>query len=205
MESIRKRKRDKQERDEFERKRDEEYHQRELEKQQEKERIRKFEAEKQALSLSRGIPDKTIILGEYDLTKEIRVYSDKRIVSVLGKDYDFSSILECHLTDNARVEKGETTITSTGTQTTDGGNMFERAVVGGILAGGVGAAIGGATAKRGTESTSIVRQNSDITHHDYTVWITVKDIANPLIQIHLGTDGSKANEIVSLMNVIIVS
>ena len=204
-ESIGKRKREEQERIEFERKREESYRQYLLVKQQEKERIEKYEANKKSLADNWGVPDKTIVLGEYDLNKEIRAYSEKRIVSILGKDYGFSSIIECHLTDNSRVEKGETTITSTGTQKTDGGSMLGRAVVGGILAGGVGAAIGGATAKRDTESTSVVRQGSDTIHHDFTVWITVKDIANPLIQIPLGNNSIKANEIVSLMNAIIAS
>lgn len=177
----------------------------EAQKKRRDEAQKRLEAKREELVLRMGVPDKTIILKENDLNQEIRAYASKRIITILGKDYDFSSIIECHLTDNTTVEKGETTISSTGTQKTNGGSMLGRAVVGGVLAGGVGAAIGGATARRNTESTSVVHQGMDKTHHDYVVWITVKDIAKPLIQLPLGKDGVKANEIVSLMNAIIAS
>ena len=150
-----------------------------------------------------GEPDKTIVLGETDINKEIRVYSDKRKVNILGKDYDFSSILSCHCTDDSHVVKGQTTITTTGTSKTDNGNMLGRAVVGGLVAGGAGAIIGGSTAKQNTTSTSVVNQGKDITRHNYTVWISVKDIVNPMIQIPIGKDEAKANEIVALMTAII--
>ncbi len=83
--------------------------------------------------------------------------------------------------------------------------MLGRAVVGGLIAGGAGAIIGGATAKQNTSTTSVINQGTDVTRHNYTVWISVQDIANPMIQIPIGKDGAKVNEIVALMSAIIAS
>lgn len=150
-----------------------------------------------------GEADKTIRIVDFDINQEIRAYSKHNKVVILGKEYDFVSIIQCQLTDDTSVEKGQTTITSQGTTKTNTGNMVGRAVVGGVLAGGAGAIIGSTTASKDTTSTSVVKQSADITRHDYTIWITVKDIANPMIQIHIGRNGTKANEVVALMNAIL--
>lgn len=164
-----------------------------------------YEADKQAAIEEWGEPDKTIIINEFDINGEIRAYADKKKVNILGKTYAFTDIIQCQFTDNASVIKGQTTITSTGTASTDSGSMLGRAVVGGLVAGGAGAIIGGSTAKKNTSTTSVVNQGTDVTKHDYTVWISVKNIANPMIQLHIGKDGTKVNEIVALMNAIIRS
>lgn len=174
-----------------------------IEKEQEQKRINKYNDDCAEIYSKMGEADKTIRIVNFDVNQEIRAYSKFNKVVILGKEYDFTSIIQCQLTDNASIEKGRTTITSQGTTKTNTGNMVGRAVVGGVLAGGAGAIIGGSTASKDTVTTSVVNQGSDITRHDYTVWITVKDIANPMIQIHIGRDGSKANEIVALMNAII--
>ena len=88
---------------------------------------------------------------------------------------------------------------------TDNGNMLGRAVVGGLIAGGAGAIIGGSTADKNTTSISVIEQENDVTWHDYTVWITVKDLAKPMIQIRIGKNATLMNEIVALVNAIIAS
>ena len=165
-------------------------------------KIAQYEHDRKELAAEMGEPDKTIAIKDYDLNAEIRVYASQKKVVILGTEYDFSAILQCQFTDNARVEKGETTRVSDGTTKTNTGSMIGRAVVGGAIAGGAGALIGGSTASKGTTMTSVVKQGADVTKHDYTVWIYVKDIVNPMIQMHIGRDGAKVNEIVALMNAI---
>lgn len=164
-----------------------------------------YKESRQALIQEWGEPDKTIVIEEYNINGEIRAYEAKRKVTIMDKTYSFSDILQCQFSDNPVVVKGRTTITSSGTTKTDNGNMFGRAVVGGLVAGSAGAVIGGTTAQKNTTTTSVVDQGRDVTKHDYTVWISVKSIANPMIQIHIGKDGTKVNEIVALMNAIIKS
>lgn len=68
-----------------------------------------------------------------------------------------------------------------------------------VLTGGVGAVVGGATARKETT----VKQENDKIIHDYTVIININSLSEPIVKIPLGTDGTKVNEIVGLMNVII--
>ena len=77
--------------------------------------------------------------------------------------------------------------------------MVNCAVVGGIMFGGDGAVIGGVTAKK----ASISKQDDDKVVHNYTVFINVNSMSNPVISVNVGKDVHKANEIVSLINVII--
>lgn len=147
-------------------------------------------------------PDRAIIFG-LTISKEIWVYDTLKKVIIQKKVYDFSDILSCSCKDYERVEKGDTKITSTSTTKTDNGNMIGRAIIGGVIAGEAGAIIGGATAKKQTETNSVVEQEDDITHHEYVVSISVKDTVNPLIKLFLGENESSATEIVALMNAII--
>lgn len=142
-----------------------------------------------------GQPDKTIILEDLNFEKEIIAFGSANRIWLLGKDLSMSDILSCTFNDNQRIVKG-TVSYETKTST---GNMAKRAVVGGVLTGGVGAVIGGATAKKETT----VKQENDKVIHDYTVIININSLSEPIVKIPLGTDGAKVNEIVGLMNVII--
>jgi hypothetical protein len=77
--------------------------------------------------------------------------------------------------------------------------MVKRAVVGEVLIGGAGAIIGGSTASKTTIST----QENDKVVHNYTIIVNVDSLSEPIIRVHIGTDGKTVNEIVGLMNVII--
>lgn len=142
-----------------------------------------------------GEPAKTIILEELNLEKEIIAFENSKRIWVCGKDLPMSDILNCTFNDNQRIVKG-TVSYETKTST---GNMAKRAVVGGVLTGGVGAVIGGSTAKKETT----VKQENDKVIHDYTVIININSLSEPIVKIPLGSDGAKVNEIVGLMNVII--
>ncbi|WP_373147708.1 hypothetical protein [Parabacteroides distasonis] len=154
-----------------------------------------YNAKKDELVSKYGQPDKTIILEELNLEKEIIAFGKVNRIWLLGKDLPMSDILSCTFNDNQRVEKGSVSY-ETKTST---GNMAKRAIVGGVLTGGVGAVVGGATARKETT----VKQDNDKVMHDYTVIININSLSEPIVKIPIGSDGAKVNEIVGLMNVII--
>lgn len=165
-------------------------------KQAEKEKQEQiYNSEKEKLIEKYGEPDKTIVVEELNLSKEIIAFGKVNRIWLLGKDLPMGDIINCTFNDNQRIEKGKVSY-ETKTST---GNMAKRAVVGGVLLGGTGAVIGGATAKKNT----VVNQENDKLIHDYTVIININSLSDPIIRIPLGKDGAKVNEIVGLMNVII--
>lgn len=175
----------------------------EIRRQEQEDKRRCYEAQLRSLESNTGRADKTIVIGENDLNQEIRVYAPSREVFILGRTYPFQKILSCSFTDNVNVKKGQTTIKSVGTTKADNANTIKRAVVGGLIGGVAGAAVGGTTGKKNTTTTSVVSQGNDTTVHDYTVWIGLQDIVTPMIEIHIGKDSRKVNEVVALMNAII--
>lgn len=154
-----------------------------------------YNSEKEKLVEKYGNPDKTIILEELDLSKEIMAFGSAKRIWLLGRDLPMSDIISCTFSDNKQIIKGNISYETK----TNTGNMAKRAIVGGALLGGTGAVIGGATAKKGTT----VKQEDDKIVHDYTVIININNLSEPVIRIPLGQDGSTVNEIVGLMNVII--
>lgn len=146
-----------------------------------------------------GISDKCIATNQFDLLSEIHIYESSKTVFILGKKYKFKDIISCTFSDNKTIKHGEMTAVST--TKSSNGNAIGRAVVGGVIAGGAGAVIGGTTGKKNTET--IYKQKDDIVKHDYTVIINVNSISNPIVRINLGDNGKLVNEIVGVMNVII--
>ena len=156
-----------------------------------------------------GNCDKTIRLtsSNNDTISEILVFTQSKHLVIGRKELLFSDILDCIVNDD--IKERETVQTfrgnSTATSKADTGSIIGRSVVGGVLAGGVGAVIGGSTAKRQTvveygTDTSIHNKEME---HNYTIAITIKDIANPVIYLNVGSNTTLKDEIVSLMKVII--
>lgn len=170
-----------------------------------KRKIDEYNAISEPLITQYGTPDRVLAWGEYDINEEVRVYIDQKKLILLGKVYSFSDIITFSIEDKSKVKKGETTISTTSSETTSNGSMLGRAAVGGLLAGGVGAVIGGATAKKNTETTNIVNTRPDRIIHDYYVNINTKDILNPLIIIHVGSESKTTNEIVALLNAVVAN
>lgn len=118
----------------------------------------------------------------------IRVYDKSCVVAVNGQVFEFKDLISCNIVDNAN---GATISTSA-----DSGNMIGRAIVGGAIAGPVGAAIGGGTAKRSGEVEIV---------HKYVVCLYLRNLQTPSIQIDSGIHFDLANEIYGLFNAIISS
>lgn len=156
-----------------------------------------------------GNRDKVIKLctNNPDEIFEIMVFSESKHIVIGDTEFLFQDIIDCTVNDNAKetetvqTYKGDS-IASTKTNT---GSMIGRSVVGGLLLGDVGAIIGGSTASKQTiiqHGTDTSIHNKHI-EHDYTIAITVRDVANPVIYINVGSNTQLKDEISSLMKVII--
>lgn len=143
-----------------------------------------------------GYPDKTMKLWEsYNHNSIIMVWMKAGRIFIAGRDLLINDILGFELVDNSTVKKGSVFYETK----TNAGNMVKRAVIGGILLGGVGAAIGGVTAKRKT----ITNQQNDEIIHNYTLIININNISNPVINYYLGDNATRAREVVGLLNALV--
>lgn len=77
--------------------------------------------------------------------------------------------------------------------------MLGRAIIGGVLTGGVGAVIRGATASKTTRTA----QTSSETKHDYKIIVTVNRLSNPIEIMHLKRDEKTLNELCGLLTIIL--
>lgn len=77
--------------------------------------------------------------------------------------------------------------------------MVGRAIVGGILTGGIGAIIGGVTASKKTETSG----GTSHTKHNYTLIVTINNIANPIERIYLEDNERYVNELCSLFSIVL--
>ena len=92
---------------------------------------------------------------------------------------------------------------------TDAGSLVKRAIIGGVLAGGVGAAIGAATAKK-----TFTQELSDVDHFrnllrssidstNLEVIIKTDDIESPMVRIRFDSYKKKAEEFAAILNIFI--
>ena len=158
-------------------------------------KIAEYNAQKEHFLAINGTPDKSIIINEFDLNSEIHVYESTKKVFIMGKEYFFNDVMSCTVSSRDRIERGNVTAITESSN----GSIIGRAVVGDIVAGPVGAIIGGSTAKQQTEYI----HGDDRVVHNYTVNITMNSISEPNIRINTGERPKLTNEIISLMNVII--
>lgn len=128
---------------------------------------------------------------------ELIVSEEKRCIYISDKKIAFESIIGANLVDDVT---NTTTTTTVGSAKTSTSNMLGRAVVGGVITGGLGAVAGAATAKKNiaTDSTS-----TTITVHNYTLYINVKSIVNPTIELHIGDNSISAHRLLNTINAII--
>lgn len=125
------------------------------------------------------------------------VYEQSGTIIIKLKEYKFSDILGYSLVDDAT---SETITTSTGTAKTSTGSMLGRAVVGGVLTGGLGAVAGAATAKKNISDNAT---SQTTTTHRYTLYINVNSLQEPTIVLEIGNNASKAQKLAGVINVIV--
>lgn len=106
-----------------------------------------------------------------DSFSAIRVFENKNIITINNKEYMFDDIISCELSDNNSVLMAKT-VTKIST-----GSMLGRAVVGGLLLGGVGAIVGGVTAKKETQPAN----NKQDLNAIYTLKVTINNLSEPVL------------------------
>lgn len=116
----------------------------------------------------------------------VRCFESSQIILINDSAIKFDSLVGCELIVNDIVIES-TTKTATG-------NMIGRTAVGGILAGGIGAMVGGATAEKKSTSTSV---------SFYKINITLNDIRTPIYSINLFTNENEARDMNALLSLII--
>ena len=141
-------------------------------------------------------PDEVIEYpGSYVMVKE----STSQIL-LNGRVYKFDDIIDFSVTDNQSVVQYHSK--STTTTKTNTGSMLGRAVVGGILTGGVGAVVGAATAKKTSETPPSTSQT--VTHHDYVINVNINSLSHPVETLRIsGYSETAFNKIIGLLKVVV--
>ena len=162
-----------------------------------KKEYEKYEFELSSLSYNYGqITNEYDLSDELNINKRVLVFAESQKIWIIGKIYDFKDIIGCSVNDNSHVKKADVTYkTSTST-----GSMIGRAVVGGVLTGGVGAVIGGATASK---KTMAVPSGNDTVVHNYTVVININSFTTPVIYLKCYNDENLRDNLLGIFNVII--
>lgn len=129
------------------------------------------------------------------IDKSVLVFESSSILIISNKIYEFKNILDFNVYDNSQtIFSANSAISSTNT-----GSMVGRAAMGGILFGGVGAAIGGATAKKEIQ----ISGSSTYTTHDYEIVITVNSLSTPTVKLSLLGQQDIVQEITSILLIIL--
>lgn len=166
------------------------------------ERRKAYETEETAVRAELGDPDKVISWGKYDRACEVRAYAKAATLVLAGRRCAFGDILGCSLTDNASVRRGKMTINLDGDTDTDTLGVIGRAAVGGVIGGVGGALVGGLTASSSSTTTGEATFGDDTTIHDLTVWVKVRDLSSPVVELRVGGDTAAAQQIVALVELI---
>ena len=171
----------------------------EQQKQEAEERRKKLEEEaKNTLTnhsaLLGGSPDIVISYGKIKVQYFMAKEEIKKFL-VEGVVYDYNALLNFQVKDNS------STIFTPGKATTktNTGSMLGRAVVGGVLTGGVGAVIGATSASKETVTTN----GKSKTVHDYSIVLTMNDLKCPTLTINLHKDSEATEKIASVLSIII--
>lgn len=131
----------------------------------------------------------------YYLQSIVYVYKDSEIIVLDNIAYKFSDIISYSATGKD-VSIGGKVISTT---KIDSKSMIGRAVAGGLVAGSAGMVLGGATAKSDTTTTYF----DGFMSHFYNIYISINDLSNPVAKIFFADDGECANELISILNIII--
>lgn len=120
--------------------------------------------------------------------------------------YDFSDIIDCTISSSLEHDASIDLVNafnsakSTSTTKTDTRNLIGRTIIGGVLGGVPGAIIGGVTANKTTHESPVSLLDSS--YRDHTIVLTVNNLINPTITLHIGKSNEKANELINLFKVI---
>ncbi len=183
------------------------YQQEKVQKQKEEDALRLIQSENQKQSYidTFGYLSKEIKLLfnspkniTEDIINKILVFESSKKIIIQEKEFWFADILSFELKDDEQMLYQSSYSTSKSSTST--GSMIGRAVVGGVLLGGVGALVGGATAKKNITTSSSYQA---IVNHNFKVNIVVNSISDPQIIVNLGKNNIAADDLVAVLSVIL--
>lgn len=131
------------------------------------------------------------------IEKSFIVFENSSTLFIENNPYHFKDIINFNVCDNSEMIYSGSASSSTKTKT---GSMIGRAVVGGVLLGGAGAVIGGATAKK--DSNTSISQSSH-TIHNYEIIITINSLSMPSLKLEIGYNQDAMQKISSILSIII--
>lgn len=135
---------------------------------------------------------------------KIEVYEATKVVYLkYGEEtwmFNFSDVIKVDIYEDGRISSSTTS--TSGTSKAKTSSMLGRAAVGGVLLGGTGAVIGGATGKRGIEGTSTTKTQEVVI---YSMVITINNLSMPTIQIKAKYEEAKEfiKRVSSILSIII--
>lgn len=143
----------------------------------------------------------------HELINQTRFYEKEEKVVFVDESYiyiiPFSKIVDYAIVlpneDNKSIYSTTTQITKS-----DTGDVIKRAIIGGVIAGGVGAIIGGATAKSETKENKFESYFQAMANKPLLeLHIKFDNIITPVIKINFDTDKEKIQEVAETLNVIV--
>lgn len=135
---------------------------------------------------------------------KVEVYEAAQVVYLkYGEEtwiFNFSDIIKVDIYEDGRISSSTTS--TSGTSKAKTSSMLGRAAVGGVLLGGAGAVIGGATGKRELGETSTTKTQEVVI---YSMVITINNLSMPTIQIKAKYEEAKEfiKRVSSILSIII--
>ncbi len=151
--------------------------------------------------------------GYWDLINECRLYIEAKQLVITTPlvlySIPFARIIGYDIIDVNGNHSIPLITASTTVTKTDTGDMIKRAIIGGIVAGGIGAVVGASTAKKTTTSKlsevdeyrNLIRMNTNSTN--LALIIKTDDISSPTLKIPFDMFRKEAEELAASLNTII--
>ena len=133
----------------------------------------------------------------FTLKDRLYVFEEVGKIILGGNEYDFKDIIGFSMVNNSKTVYNAYT---TGSSSKDVGGMIGRGVIGKMIGGDMGAAIGAMSADDEYEYNT--EYDSEV-ENDYKIYVNVDSISSPTVVLNIGSDEDGAFEIANLLNVII--
>ena len=128
----------------------------------------------------------------------VRVYEQTKVIVVNDIVLYFNDIISCDLQDTTSVIHGKSIISSTSKNS----NVLKSAIIGGAIAGPLGAAVGAGAFGQKNVSGEITHEK-DTVNHKYVLTIFIKSLTMPQLELNFGNDGKIAKQTYALINAIL--
>ena len=133
----------------------------------------------------------------FSLTDRVWAFETAKKIVIGGNTYNFEDIIGFTLLNNSKTLY---TAYTTGKSKKNLGSIATRGIVGKLIAGDAGAAIGAMTAEEDYEYET--EYDSEV-ENDYRIYVNVNSISDPTITLNIGSNEEDAYEVSNLLNVII--